>query len=124
MVEISPETRRARILRADMPAAERILWSRLRRTALGYRFRRQHPVGPYIADFACVAARLLVEIDGDSHFANEAVMRYDAERTRYLADAGWTVVRATNTEVRQQLDAVLTKIRAACDDASLIARDT
>ena len=119
MVRISPEARRARILRGDMPVAERILWSRLRRAALGHRFRRQHPVGPYVADFACVAARVLVEVDGPSHVVHEVARRYDAARDAYLTDAGWVVIRVTNDEVRRELDGVLTKVRTACDGAVL-----
>ena len=106
-----------------MPATERILWSRLRRAALGHRFRRQHPVGPYVADFACLAAHVIVEVDGDSHFANDAAAQYDANRTAYLQNRGWVVVRVTNGEVRREMDGVLTKVRNACDAGVLAARD-
>ena len=112
----------ARRLRSDMPLAERRLWSRLRRSALGYRFRRQYPVGDYVADFACVAGRLIVEVDGDSHYANQNEKAYDDRRTAFLEANGWCVLRVTNTEVRDDIEAVCGAVRAACDRASRSAR--
>jgi very-short-patch-repair endonuclease len=61
-------TKRARALRSNLTDAERKLWSALRRRALdGHRFRRQHPLGPYIVDFVCLEQRLIVEVDGGQH---------------------------------------------------------
>ena len=92
------------------------MWARLRRHAIGHRFRRQHPVGPYVIDFACVAVKLAVEIDGDSHYAHPREAAYDAERTRFLERNGWAVIRATNDDVRRETDAVLAMIRTTADD--------
>jgi len=108
---------RARTLRREMTDAERRLWSKLRRGALdGYRFRRQHPVGPYIADFACVEAGLIVEIDGGQHA--EQVER-DERRTVYLEQAGFRVVRFWNTEVLRNTEGVVAEILLALDGRSL-----
>ena len=108
MREAEQKTRRlAKRLRNRMPDAEVILWSRLRRDGfLGFRFRRQHPIGPYVADFACVPARLVVEIDGDTHFSS-AHIAHDQCRDAYLKSRGWYVFRITNQEVYKKLDSVL-----------------
>jgi very-short-patch-repair endonuclease len=111
-----PVIRSARKLRADMPPAERILWSRLRRGALGHRFRRQHPIGPYVADFCCVAARVVDEVDGGSHYDSIAARAYDAERDRFISSSGWVILRFTNAQMRGELNAVCHAITAACDD--------
>src|SRR5437868_14241040 len=84
----------AKHLRRRMTNAEIILWSRLRHDAvLGRRFRRQHPVGPYVADFACVPAGLIVEVDGGTH-STDAEIKHDARREKYLRARGWRVFRA------------------------------
>jgi very-short-patch-repair endonuclease len=89
-----------------MTEAEVVLWTFLRRRALsGYKFRRQHPIGPFIADFACVAERLVVEVDGATHWTPEEVAR-DAKRTAFLKSNGWRVVRVTNLDVFENADAV------------------
>ena len=91
-----------------MPEAETRLWHRLRdRRLMGHKFRRQHSIGPYIADFACVAARLVVELDGSQHaLATEA----DAQRTAFMAAQGWRVVRFWNAQVLTGIDDVLATI--------------
>ena len=99
--------RRARELRQDRPEAEALLWSRLRAQQLGHKFRRQHPIGPFIADFACVPAMLVIEIDGKSHRDRQAE---DEERTKSLDRLGWRVVRYTNLDVLNKLDAVVSDI--------------
>jgi very-short-patch-repair endonuclease len=96
-----------------MTKAETILWVELRRDRLhGYRFRRQHPVGPFIADFACVPAKLIVEVDGVTHWSEEA-FEYDRKREAYLKALGWRVLRVQNTDVYEQLDVVIGVIAAA-----------
>jgi very-short-patch-repair endonuclease len=70
----------------------------------GYKFRRQLPIGPYFADFACMEARLIIELDGESHAGRQG---YDAARTRELEARGWHVVRFTNDEVYGDLERVL-----------------
>ena len=93
----------ARQLRASMTDAEQTLWWRLRRKQIaGCRFRRQHPVGPYIADFACLEKGLLVEVDGGQHQDCAG----DACRDAYLRDRGFVVLRFWNNDVLQNPDGV------------------
>ena len=87
--------------------AERKLWSRLRGKRLGgVKFRRQQPLGAYIADFYCSAAKIIVEIDGAQH-GEPARRAHDAARTRFLEDQGYFVLRFTNHEVMRDTDRVL-----------------
>ena len=97
----------ARRLRKAMTDAEHRLWHRLRNRRLaGGKFRRQHPVGPYVVDFACVEARLVVELDGGQHAGSLA----DAVRTRFLAAKGWRVLRFWNDDALLRTEAVLAAI--------------
>ena len=93
----------ARAMRRDPTPAEELLWWRLRGNELGFHFRRQEPIGPFVADFACRSARLIVETDGDSH---EDPGR-DARRDRCFAERGWRVIRFDDSEVKQDLEAAL-----------------
>jgi very-short-patch-repair endonuclease len=98
---------RAKLLRGRMPNAEVILWSRLRRHSLdGRKFRRQFPIGPYIADFASPLARLVIELDGISHWSEEA-QAFDEARSAYMRARGWTILRFSNDEVFKNLNGVL-----------------
>ncbi|MBP7203203.1 MAG: endonuclease domain-containing protein [Propionivibrio sp.] len=92
----------ARANRKTPTPAETTLWQKLLRNRQfhGYKFLRQKPIGPYVADFYCAELKLVLEIDGDIHAAQEA---YDAERTAYLARQGIRVLRYTNLDVGQQL---------------------
>jgi very-short-patch-repair endonuclease len=111
---IHPSIRtRARELRQPQTPAERALWRRLRNRQLGPKFRRQHPIGRFIVDFYCAEARLATEIDGDSH-AEQA--KYDAQRTAWLAEQGTRVIRFTNRQVHQQIEAVLEAILNECQN--------
>ena len=102
---------RAKTLRRAMTQPERTLWAMLRRDQLGLRFRRQHPIGPYILDFYCAAARLCVEVDGPSHAER---VDYDQRRTDWLAKEGLRVLRFSAEEVERRPAAVLeTIVRAA-----------
>ena len=103
---------RARELRKEMTSAEKALWSRLRGKHLGIKFRKQHPIGPYITDFYARDVELIVEVDGDTHFTPEA-KSYDTVRTDYLSQLGLTVLRFTNLEILQQLDGVMEQINHA-----------
>lgn len=87
------------------------MWVALRREALGVKFRRQHPIGPFILDFYCPEQRLAVEVDGAVHDADEQA-EHDRRRTRWLAGQGIRVIRCTNEEVRDSLDGVLAWIRS------------
>jgi very-short-patch-repair endonuclease len=97
---------RARTLRNNPPEPERRLWQLLRELRpLGFHFRRQVPLGPYILDFACHHAKLAIEVDGDTHFTNEAIAR-DSIRDTMLTAAGYQVIRVTNDDVMTNLDGV------------------
>ena len=103
---------RARELRHPMTPMETVLWARLRDRRLeGFRFRRQHPAGHYIADFYYASAQLVIEIDGDSHTEQE---HYDQHRTRWFQENGYRVVRFTNRDVVNNLEGVLEAIRMEC----------
>src|SRR5215471_20186273 len=96
---------RARRLRRELTPAERILWKNLRnRVFAGFKFRRQHPIGRYIADMACRAAKLILEVDAVTHLGQEA---RDEDRAKYLQKRGWLVLRFWNTEVYDELESVL-----------------
>lgn len=97
----------ARLLRAGMTDSERRLWSRLRREQFGVKFRRQHPLGNYIADFACLAPKLIIELDGSQH-ADQAA--YDARREAFFRSLGFTVLRFATDAPFSNLDGVLTVI--------------
>src|SRR5262249_54359383 len=98
--------RRAKDLRTTGPLCERLLWNALceLRKETGLKFRRQQPLHPYIADFACVKARLVVELDGPSH---DTRLAYDAKRDFDLRKMGWVVIRFTNDDVRENLEGVV-----------------
>jgi very-short-patch-repair endonuclease len=104
--------KRCRELRSSASNAEKRLWSCLRnRQLLGFKFRRQHPVGRFIVDFYCHEARLAIEIDGGQH-AEEHQSAYDARRTELLQAKGIRVIRFWNNEVLQNLEGVLETIVA------------
>lgn len=107
MREGEAQSRRyARQLRKTMTEAEVVLWTFLcKRRLSGFKFRRQHPVGPYIADFACIQAKLVVEVDGATHWTPEQ-LAHDARRGAFLERAGWTVVRVTNLDVFENMNGV------------------
>ena len=99
--------RRAKAMRWPMTRAETILRTRLQRARLmGLHFRKQHPVGPYIADFACVKARLLVEVDGETHW-REDERRRDARRAAFLEAEGWAILRVWNSDVYENEEGVV-----------------
>jgi very-short-patch-repair endonuclease len=94
-----------------MTDAEQRLWMRLRADQIpGYRFRRQVPIGPYVVDFACLKARLVIEVDGSQHA--KAVER-DQQRTAWLASQGFRLLRFWDNDVLSHTDSVLEAIRAA-----------
>ena len=102
----------ARALRQRQTPQEQKVWARLRDRRLnGYKFRRQHPIGPFVADFYCAEARLVVELDGSGHARQS---EYDQARTGWLEERGYRVIRFTNTEVDHNLHAVLEKILTTC----------
>ncbi|RBP05128.1 very-short-patch-repair endonuclease [Roseiarcus fermentans] len=101
----------ARALRRDATSAERRLWSGLRREQIGgFRFRRQVILAGFIADFACLEARLVIEVDGATHSTDDERAR-DAARSAAIEAQGFSVLRFTNDEVFRNLDGVLETIR-------------
>ncbi len=96
---------RAKDLRAKATDIEKLLWSALRgKNAAGLKFRRQHPIEPYIADFYCAAARLVIEVDGESH---DNSVKYDHDRTESLRARGLQVIRVSNDDVLNNLEGVV-----------------
>lgn len=105
-------TEYARQLRKEQTPIEAKLWKRLRASQLdGFKFRRQHPVGRFITDFCCEEAKLIVEIDGDSHAEQQ---EYDEARTVFLRRLGYLVIRVTNRDVLKNMDGVLEMILQEC----------
>jgi very-short-patch-repair endonuclease len=107
---------RARELRQQATPAEKTLWEELRNRRLGgLKFRRQHPLGPFIVDFYCPEHRLVIEIDGDIHDFQE---EEDNARTRRLEDFNYRLIRFWNQEVEQNLQGVLKTILENCNPPS------
>lgn len=105
---------RAKGLRVDQTGAEGLLWRFLRNRQLNnLKFRRQHPIGNYIVDFSCAEARVVVEIDGDTHFDQ---IDYDLNRTQWLAQQGLRVIRFTNQDVFDNPAEVLALIAEFCTE--------
>jgi very-short-patch-repair endonuclease len=102
---------RAKHLRQTSTPAEEILWSHLRnRRFLGLKFRRQAPVGPYVADFFCHELRLILEVDGPVHL-EETQVSHDLNRDANLQALGYRVLRFTNQQILTELDSLLEIIR-------------
>ena len=107
-----PAIRRARRLRKEMSLPEVLLWQRLRRRAGGVKFRRQHPIAGYVADFYCPDAKLIIEIDGEAHNRGDRPDR-DLMRDAALIDLGFTVLRVPAADVLADVDAAAGAITAA-----------
>jgi very-short-patch-repair endonuclease len=103
----------AKRLRANATNAEAMLWRHLRQLETkGTHFRRQAPIGPYVADFACMAARLIIKIDG-SHHGEDDTRKRDEKRSQWLETEGYRVIRFWNNDVTQHTEGVLDVIYAA-----------
>jgi len=102
---VSKTTRdRAIGLRKNATKPEQLLWSILRGRQLdGLKFRRQHPIEPYVVDFYCAEAKLVVELDGQSHNGRE---QFDERRSKFLSQLGLSILRVTNDDVITNLDGV------------------
>ncbi len=99
---------RAQKLRNEATEAERALWLELKsRRLLGYKFRRQQPLGNYIVDFVCLEKRLIIEVDGSQHFDQSS---YDEARTHWLESQGYRVLRFLNNEVLAETKSVIEAI--------------
>ncbi len=98
----------ARLLRKSPSDAERRLWLHVRNRRLaGYKFRRQLPIGPYVVDFLCESAALIVELDGGQHAEQR---RYDEKRDAFLRQQGYSVLRIWNNDVMENIDGVLSVV--------------
>ena len=108
------KTHRARRLRHSATDAERRLWFRLRTLVLPWKIRRQHPIGPYVVDFACPARKLAIELDGGQHAVQ---LEKDKARTEELARLGYRVIRFWNHDVLTNTDGVSEAIVRALESA-------
>lgn len=95
------------LLRKSQTPQEVILWSKLRNNQLGFKFKRQYSVGPYVLDFYCPLKKLVIEVDGSHHIENK---EYDLERSNYLSIFGIKVIRFWNNEINTNIDGVILKI--------------
>jgi very-short-patch-repair endonuclease len=106
----------AKSMRKIMTPAELKLWNAVRAHRLmNLGFRRQFPIGNYIVDFACPSHKIIVELDGSQHNDAETIA-YDAKRTTFLEQSGWTVLRFTNDDVLKEIDSV-------CNHITIIANE-
>ncbi|WP_416866469.1 MAG: endonuclease domain-containing protein [Imperialibacter sp.] len=109
----------AKKLRANQTLAEKLLWEELRANKLlGLRFKRQHPIGTFVADFYSHPVRLVIEIDGGYHDLDEH-MEYDAGRTEEIEQFGVKVIRFTNAEVEGNIKSVIEQIKTICTERQL-----
>ena len=104
---------KARTLRKEMSLPEVLLWSELRQRPGGFKFRRQHPAGPYILDFACVQSKLAIEVDGEAHGMGEMPL-HDEVRDEWLANQGYRTVRIAARDVLSNLEGVVEFVTARC----------
>ncbi len=111
----SKTLKRARSLRGNQTEAEKRLWGYVRDKRLqGHKFNRQVPIGPYIADFLCFEAKLIIEIDGATHGEAHEIV-YDEKRTAFLNTQGYRVMRCTNLDIFENLTGVLDTILLALE---------
>ena len=111
-----PQSRtKAKDLRAKMTDAEQLLWSALRNRKLGFKFRRQHPIGIFIVDFYCHELKLVIEVDGEVHNSGNQV-DWDENRTFNLHLESIMVIRFTNAELFDNMEEVISKIQRICHE--------
>ena len=107
---VKPIFENAEFLRKNMTNEEKLLWGYIMNSQLGYKFRRQHPIWMYIADFYCHELKLVIEIDGSIH-NREDVKANDTIRENDLIDFGIKVIRFTNDEIKCTVDKVISDIK-------------
>ena len=100
---------RRKELRNNCTPQETLLWSKLKNSQIGFKWRRQHSIGGYIADFYCPSKRLVIEIDGSQHFTKDS-QEYDEIRTEFFKRLDIKVLRFTNAEINTNIDGVVQKI--------------
>jgi len=110
----------AKMQRSEMTEAENALWEKLRKNQLGgYKFRRQHPISDFIADFYCHDLKLVIEVDGEYHDENEQ-KQYDEGRTFEMEELGITVIRFQNGEILNDLESVLNRLEAFMNQGEIL----
>ena len=97
-------------LRNSATPQEIILWSKVRKSQLGYKFRRQHSIGSYIVDFYCPTKKLAIELDGSQH-KQEKNKEYDADRSKNIESLGITILRFWNNDINKNIEGVIIKIK-------------
>src|SRR4029079_10077838 len=112
-----PKVIRARELRRALTLPEVLLWTALRARPEGFKFRRQHPVGPYVLDFYCPAARLAVEVDGLAHDMGSNPVRA-SKRDAWLGDQAIKTMRFAASDVLNEVETVVRAVVAECDARS------
>ena len=112
---IKPIFARAEELRKNQTEDEKLLWQRLKRNQLGVRFKRQHPIWMYIADFYCHELKLVIEVDGSIHNVKE-VIENDMIRQEDIVSFGIRVIRFTNIEVRTDIGSVISRIQTIINE--------
>ena len=106
---LRPEVALARKYRRELSYPEVLLWQRLRDKATGTKFRRQHPIGPYVADFYCSAAKLVIEVDGQIHATPERI-KADRAKESFLAENGYRILRINAAEILRDANAVAASV--------------
>ena len=106
-----------------MTLPEILLWQQLRLRPCGFKFRKQFPLGPYSADFACVAARLIIEVDGIAHDMGDNPER-DEARDRYFTDRGYRVLRLAAKVILQEIDVAVNTIVVQCKEVPSLLTET
>ena len=107
--------RMARSLRKSMSLPEVLLWQQLKARPGGYIFRKQHPIGPYVLDFACIKARLDIEVDGEAHSRGDRPVR-DEARTDWLTRNGFATLRIPATDILKNMESAVIRIVVECQN--------
>jgi cyclase len=110
--------KRAEELRKNQTADEKLLWLHLKRNKLGVRFKRQHPIWMYIADFYCHELKLVIEVDGSIHNVKE-VMENDMIRQEDIISFGIRIIRFTNKEIKTDIVSVINRIQAIINELQI-----
>ncbi len=97
-------------LRENSTNSENILWERIKNKQLGYKFRRQHPLGVFILDFYCHEVKLCIEVDGEYHYQDDQIL-YDQERTKLIVASGLKLIRFDNSRVINHIEEVVSEIK-------------
>ena len=117
MIFSKPElTKRRQELRNSATETEQLLWEQLRSEKLGVKFRRQHSIGNYIADFYCPSKKLVIEIDGSQHYTDDG-LGYDKVRDEFIGSLRIRIIRFRNKEILKDLAGVMEKIKTVLSEA-------